>query len=275
MRDFESGDIIVPRKDLREWTSSAVVVDEVLGDGTVYAYRFGYAGGRLRFDPMAVEKFDFVKVPKDKLDNPGWKSIQVFAEWTEKNYQAWTTGQHWNGWEMPYFEFDEAMRYIRDVDNTVYDSTRDVFITTLQGDPEPEITEATIIKVRGRGDLKVYPIGAGNWTWSQAPEEKEEDDEPTMGIMDPHSQFSSPQFAITASAKQAFEESGEQPAKYLDRHFSGDFGEVTGDDAAMNQANMATNNMVMSIYTLSTGVRFYIITDEGHGMTTLLLPEEY
>jgi len=273
MRDFLPGDIIVPRKDLREWTNAAVIVDEVEGDGSVTAFRFGYAGRRLRFSPVDVEKFDFIKVPKDKLNNPGWKSIQVFAEWTEKSYQAWTTGQHWNGWEMPFFEFDEAMRYAQDAGNTVYDPERDAFITTHEGsEDEPGVDEATIIFVRGRGALKVYPIGAGSWTWSQAPEE---DDEPTMGIMDPRSKFSSPQFSITRGAKAALEAAGEQPAKYLDRHFSGDFGEVTGDDAALNQANMATSNMVMSIYTLSTGVRFYIITDEGHGMTTLLLPEEY
>lgn len=97
---------------------------------------------------------------------------------------------------------------------------------------------------------------------------------PTMGIMDP-AQFSSPRVSITSGAKAAFEESGEQPAKYLDRHFSGDFGELTEHDAALNRESLTTNGMVMSIYTLSTGVRFYIITDDGHAMTTILLPSEY
>ena len=95
---------------------------------------------------------------------------------------------------------------------------------------------------------------------------------PTMGISSP-AQFASPQVSITSGAKAAFEESGEQPAKYLDRHFSGDFGE--SPDLELNQQNMASGGMVMSIYTLSTGVRFYIITDDGHLMTTLLLPHEY
>lgn len=98
---------------------------------------------------------------------------------------------------------------------------------------------------------------------------------PTMGISNLQAQFGSPQVSMTPGAKAAFEQSGEQPAKYLDRHFSGDFGEVTGDDAALNQGNIASTGMVMSIYTLSTGVRFYIITDDGHLITTLLLPSEY
>lgn len=96
---------------------------------------------------------------------------------------------------------------------------------------------------------------------------------PTMGIFDPSAQFFSPHVIITSGAKAAFEKSGEQPAKYLDRHFSGDFGEST--DVDLNRANMWDSGMVMSIYTLSTGVRFFIITDEGHKATTILLTEEY
>lgn len=98
---------------------------------------------------------------------------------------------------------------------------------------------------------------------------------PTMGISY-SALFSSPRIHMTPGAKAAFEASGEQPAKYLDRHFAGDFGEVSGtEDEAINQDGIANSNMVMSIYSLNTGVRFYIITDPGHEVTTLLLPEEY
>lgn len=174
MRNFQHGDIIVPRKYLKEWTNSAVVVDEVGADGTVLAYRFGYGGFRLRYSPLDVEKFDFIKVPKAKLENPGWKRIEVYAEWINKSYKAWSTGQHWNGWEMPHFEFDEAMRYAKDAGNTTYNPEKDTFTSILEGSDEPEITEPTTIKVRGRGDVKVYPIGDG-WTWSVPPKEEEDD----------------------------------------------------------------------------------------------------
>jgi hypothetical protein len=95
---------------------------------------------------------------------------------------------------------------------------------------------------------------------------------PVMGVSRP-ARFASPQVSITRGAKAAFERSGEQPAKYLDRHFSGDFGE--SPDQELNKENMTTSGMVMSIYRLNTGTRFYIITDDGHLMTTLLLPHEY
>lgn len=175
MRDFEHNDVLVPRKHLREWMKYAIIVDEVAGDGTLYAFAMG-GGFRLRFDPVRVETYDFIKVPQDKLENPGWYSTDVYAEWTDKNYRVWTTGKLWNGWAMPFFEFEEALRYAKDVDNTVYDAKRDAFVTTHEGsDDEPEVDGATIIHVRGRRDpIKVYPIGAGSWTWESA---REDDDE--------------------------------------------------------------------------------------------------
>lgn len=181
MRDFESGDIIVPRKYLREWTTAAIVVDQIEGDGSLLAYPLG-GGFRLRFSPIKVEEFDFIKVPQDKLDNPGWSSVQVYAEWTDKKYQAWTTGRRWNGWVMPHFEFEEAMKYSKDTQGdkyaspTIYDPVRDAFITTREEQDEEEVDEATVIYVRGRGPLKVYPVGAGSWTWELAPEEEKEDE---------------------------------------------------------------------------------------------------
>lgn len=175
MRRFEHNDIIVPRKYLREWTTASLMVDRVDGDGTLHAFPLG-GGFQLRFDPIKVEELDFIKVPKDKLENPEWSSIDVYAEWIEKSYKAWTTGQRWNGWVMPFFEFDEAMRYAQDAGNTVYEPGRDAFISTMEGsEDEPEVDLPTIIYVRGRGPLKVYPIGAGSWTWSMAPEEDEDD----------------------------------------------------------------------------------------------------
>ncbi len=100
---------------------------------------------------------------------------------------------------------------------------------------------------------------------------------PALGAAGPSGPlFSSRNLRITPGAQAAFEESGEQPIKYLERHFSGDFGESNlTDDRERNLDNIRTRNMVMSIYKLSTGTRIYIITDEGHRDTTFLLPEEY
>lgn len=97
----------------------------------------------------------------------------------------------------------------------------------------------------------------------------------SMGVGSLLPQFGSSRFHITVGAKAAFEQSGEQPAKYLDRHFAGDFGDVDPSDAALNRESIANGTRVLSEYKLNTGTRIWIITDEGHEVTTLLLPEEY
>lgn len=96
---------------------------------------------------------------------------------------------------------------------------------------------------------------------------------PALGASEPSERlFSSRSLNVTSGAQAAFEESGEQPIKFLERHFSGDFGE--SPDTELNLEGMRTGGMVMSIYTLMTGTTIYIITDNGHETTTFLLPEE-
>lgn len=178
MRHFETGDIIAPREHLRDWLKWALMVESVDGDGTIHAAPLG--GGFIYiFDPIKTENLDLVKVPAKLLNNPNWKSVEFDAEWLNKKYRGWSTGQRWNGWAMPYFEFDEAMRYANDSGNTTFDPARDAFVSILQGDDEEQVDEATVILVKGRGAIKVYPIGAGSWTWSewQEPKPDEDDDE--------------------------------------------------------------------------------------------------
>jgi hypothetical protein len=175
MRHFESGDIITPKEHLKDWLKWALRVDSIEGDGTIQAFPLG--GGLVyTFGPISVEKFDFVKVPQKLLNSPNWKSVEFFAEWLDKKYRGWSNGLKWNGWAMPYFEFDEAMRYASDTNNTRFDPLKDAFVTKREDDGEEEIDEATVILVKGRGALKVYPIGAGSWTWSLAREEDQDDD---------------------------------------------------------------------------------------------------
>jgi hypothetical protein len=61
----------------------------------------------------------------------------------------------------------------------------------------------------------------------------------------------------------------------LNRHFRGDWGDVSPDDAAANSISIATKDRIISAYTASNGVKFWIITDDGHETTTILLPDEY
>jgi len=181
MRHFEPDDIIAPRKELKDWLKWALRVDRVDGDGTLHAFPLG-GGFAYIINPMKVEEYDFVKVPAKLLNDPKWRSADVYAEWFDKKYRAWLTGQKWNGWAMPYFEFEEAMKYATDsqaegtgAGHTAYDPVRDAFVTTRDEGEADEVDEATVILVKGRGAIKVYPIGAGSWTWSEARDDEDED----------------------------------------------------------------------------------------------------
>ena len=66
-------------------------------------------------------------------------------------------------------------------------------------------------------------------------------------------------------------------AEYLNRHISGDYGEVNKDsfDTASNhQAILAHKGMVLSVYNLPDGGQLNIKTDFSVGITTIYLPEE-
>jgi hypothetical protein len=180
-RYFHPEDVIVPRDKLKDWISWALVVHQVDGDGTLHVFPLG-GGPEYLFDPVKVETFDFIKVPPERLENPGWYSADFYAEWLDKKYRGWTNGRRWNGWAMPYFELEEAQRYAKDSGNTTYDEARDAFVTIQEGHDEPEVDEPTMIKIRGRRDpVKVYPIGAGAWIWSEAGEEEGEEEEELEG----------------------------------------------------------------------------------------------
>ena len=73
----------------------------------------------------------------------------------------------------------------------------------------------------------------------------------------------------------ALEKAGQQPQEFLDRHASGDWGEVDSHDAEENEISLQNGLRLLSSYTTVTGDRLWIITEADRSATTLLLPEEY
>ena len=60
----------------------------------------------------------------------------------------------------------------------------------------------------------------------------------------------------------------------INRHAQGDWGNVCADDAAANTAAIADRDGIHSSYSVGQGT-IWIITDTGHLVTTLLVPDEY
>lgn len=61
----------------------------------------------------------------------------------------------------------------------------------------------------------------------------------------------------------------------LNRHAAGDWGELDPEDARENELSLREGFRLLSAYTSSAGVRFWIITEADRSATTFLLPEEY
>ena len=59
------------------------------------------------------------------------------------------------------------------------------------------------------------------------------------------------------------------------RHVTGYWGEVCEEDAKENDLSVEKGFRILSAYTLSTGVKIWIITEADRSATTFLLPSEY
>ena len=60
----------------------------------------------------------------------------------------------------------------------------------------------------------------------------------------------------------------------LERHRSGDWGEVPAEDARENEFSVRHGFRVLSSYRVA-GERLWVLTEADRSVTTILLPEEY
>jgi hypothetical protein len=79
----------------------------------------------------------------------------------------------------------------------------------------------------------------------------------------------------TPGALSALEAAKQVPLDLLRRHERGDWGEVCAEDAQENNLSVDGGFRILSAYTLSTGVKVWVITEADRSSTCILLPEEY
>jgi len=84
----------------------------------------------------------------------------------------------------------------------------------------------------------------------------------------------------TPGALAAFEESGQTPLEFVQRHASGDWGDLCDEDRHLNDEAVENGSRILSAYILPTKAKVWIITeatnDQGQrAATTILLPAEY
>lgn len=79
---------------------------------------------------------------------------------------------------------------------------------------------------------------------------------------------------MTQGAAALIHDNNIDVAGLINRHANCDWGDVCEDDKKTNDYNCLRNGMVLSCYG-EKDKRLWVITDAGHAVTTLLLPEEY
>lgn len=89
--------------------------------------------------------------------------------------------------------------------------------------------------------------------------------------------FSPGQIVLTPGALEAMSECACEPHTLLDRHLSGDWGDLDPEDAAMNDQalEVGEEGRILSSYLIAPEVKVWIITEWDRSVTTLLLPSEY
>ena len=79
----------------------------------------------------------------------------------------------------------------------------------------------------------------------------------------------------TPGALLALMEAHVSESSLIERHLSGDFGELCADDVEANRRAIDEGMRVLSSYRLGSGAKVYVITEADRSVTTLLLPTEY
>lgn len=87
--------------------------------------------------------------------------------------------------------------------------------------------------------------------------------------------FALGQVVATPGALAALNAAGQTPWGLLERHQTGDWGEVSVADKQENDLSVEQGFRILSAYTLSTGVKVWLLTEADRSYTTLMLPEEY
>ncbi len=87
--------------------------------------------------------------------------------------------------------------------------------------------------------------------------------------------FSSGRVVATPAALELLDRYGKVPSEYLERHLSGDWGDLDAHDRRENERALRTGARLLSAYAVSPLNTLWIITEADRSSTCLLLPEEY
>lgn len=87
--------------------------------------------------------------------------------------------------------------------------------------------------------------------------------------------FNAGKTVATPGALDAMCKQGIGPFTLLDRHMTGDWGDLSNEDQSANEQALKQGHRLLSAYQICATQRVWIITEHDRSMTTILLPSEY
>lgn len=96
----------------------------------------------------------------------------------------------------------------------------------------------------------------------------------TLLIIQPR--FQPGKLLITRGAEEQLKKHHVNPLTYVERHLSGDWGDLCESDKRQNDSALKTGeDRIFSSYRISETLTLWIITEYDRSVTTILLPSEY
>jgi hypothetical protein len=87
--------------------------------------------------------------------------------------------------------------------------------------------------------------------------------------------FSLGRIVATPGALKTFEEANQNPFEFIERHQTGDWGELCEEDKRENEFSVRNGFRILSAYRTRNDVKIWVITEADRSVTTLLRPHEY
>ena len=83
------------------------------------------------------------------------------------------------------------------------------------------------------------------------------------------------QIVATPGALELLEKHGMTPMQLLQRHVTGDFGDLCDEDKEANNEAIWNEERILSSYKINETDKIWIITEADRSTSCCLLPEEY
>ena len=163
---FEANQVIV-REDF-DYPQGALVVHGYAEDGSLLAFQKG-GGVQFVIPPEDIPRFSVVS---EMERVPIYRKTRFCLEGLDdQTFEGYTDGTHWNGWEVPYFDFKTAQSVL-DALGAVHtlDKEKNVLRASMDlgnGIEDSEWDEE-LLKLPDGGSVKTYHLGAGELIWEEA-----------------------------------------------------------------------------------------------------------